>query len=293
MGGVCAGGSYAHAPVTCSQRHSLPGPLPQCVSACAVGRLMIAGVGDGGPVSWDLSNYELRRPASLFASEGERVLRAVYVRRGRRTAGPPADGVGAASPDHGGQVRQEGLTPGASIHRASVGSAGRRSVWCARGWWGRQSHHHRLPADRYAVQPGHPGRAQGVLGQVEAVGQAEVRFAVATPPATAWRGSVRTVSSYAPARRDISPMIRSACAVAAGGRMPTVGRPVVLPFTLRTSARAASIRRRIEATWTISRAPACVGPSGRRQANSTPNSPSSDAVCWETADCVQPNSLAA
>lgn len=81
-------------------------------------------------------------------------------------------------------------------------------------------------------------------------------------------------------------MVRSACAVAAGGQMPMVGRPVVLPFTLRTSARGALIRRRIEATWSISRAPACVGPSGRRQTNSTPNSPSGDAVCRDAADCV-------
>lgn len=36
---------------------------------------MPAGVGDDGPVSLDLSNYELRWPAPLFASEGERVLR--------------------------------------------------------------------------------------------------------------------------------------------------------------------------------------------------------------------------
>ncbi|MFJ6236284.1 hypothetical protein ACIQH0_19570, partial [Streptomyces griseus] len=36
---------------------------------------MLAGVGDDGSVSLDLSNYELRWPVPLFAFEGERVLR--------------------------------------------------------------------------------------------------------------------------------------------------------------------------------------------------------------------------
>jgi hypothetical protein len=46
--------------------------------SCAVGQLTPAKVGDDGPVSLDLSNYELRWPAPLFASEGERVLRSSH-----------------------------------------------------------------------------------------------------------------------------------------------------------------------------------------------------------------------